>query len=528
MTSDCRINNIYNQIAMESQRNPLIGGLSYSIKKASDIIRGPYVRGQAMFSAVSDLIRSANSEVLICFYKFQNDSDSGLAIIQAICDLKVKAEQEGRKIKVKIALNNKKGFSSYVSGNGRRSPIDLQRLLSLNSEHFDVQVANHKHYGFNSSHSKLVVCDGKSAAVMTGDPSFANGFNDAENWVDFATVCHDAALVSGCRRQFVNLWNTDNVHLKHRGKKEKLVNPKYQSGDNPAQMKKALFFSKNPAASPFIKHRAPYKTALLSLLNDAHSSVKIMLNNINDREILNALLRCAARGVHVELLVGRYHGESAEKLPFAGGTNLDSVNYLLANSCASMRNHLDIRWACHPDGTLVQNVAANTVHGKAAIVDESHVLTGSSLMDKQSSRSGESDVLFKSKSLARQFMNEAFTPSFSIARTVNLLPENRPLTRSRIRQLLAVAATPESLTEVVRAYIYRREYEDDNLGFRSFLSLFIDQSKYGRKVKIDDAKLLLQSLDNPNVETSPLATDGLLGEIAAKVETVIRKIRTAP
>ncbi|MBL7481181.1 phospholipase D-like domain-containing protein [Legionella bononiensis] len=522
------VSKIYELLRREKARdNPLVGEFSYSTKKTSEIVSGPYVRGNAMFSNISELIKSANSEVFLCFYKFQNDSVAGLKILDALADLKAKADREQRPIKVKIIINKKTGLSSLIQGDGRKSPIDTPYLLQLNSEHFEVQVGFHEHKAFNSSHSKLVLCDGKDAAILTGDPTFANSMDDKQNWVEVATVCKDAGLVSGFRSQFVSLWNNDTVRLGHSGKKEKLVHAhperNDQQNDQKNDRKRSLLLSKTPSASPFIRHRSPYKSALLTLLDSSKSSVKIMVNNLNDKDILNALLRCAKRGVQVELLLGRYHGESAEKLPFAGGTNVDSINYLLSKATTSeVREKLSLRWACQPDGTLVQNMSENSIHAKVVIVDESHVLTGSSLMDKQSSRSGESDILFKSKKLARQYINEAFDPIFSIARDAHSHNIQKPLTRQEINANLRKASTKEELILVVKDYIYMREYEDNFTGFRQVYSFFSNQSKFDRKNKIEDAKTILHLLSDGTGEVSVIQTDGLLMEIYDKASSFIR------
>jgi len=512
---DSLIDIVFEKLQREKKNgNPLVGHYDFSTAEPTKVIEAPYFRAEKMFPRVSDLIKNAKQEVLLCFFKFQYESDGAKEIIEALKCLKHKADTEHRRVTVKFIINQKTGIAKYVRGDGRSSPINVKDLSALSSEFFDVQIAYHEHRLFNSTHAKMVVCDGKEAVFLTGDPTFKNAMDEkGPSWVEVATVCRSPAIAEGARRQFISLWNSDHVRLVSSGQKVPFALATAHAVSTSPAMKTILFLGKTPSASPRVTFTSPYKIALLHLLEFANKSVKILVNNINDRQILNKILSCTARGVSVELVMGRYHCEDLEKVPYAGGTNIDSVNYLLRHATSSQQKLLKLHWACEKDGDLVQNMAGDSVHAKVVIVDERVVLTGSSLMDKQSSRSGESDILFESKALAKEYTNTVFTPVYKQARPVQLSSKQLPLTREDIRLLVREANSIEQMKDILNAYIYMREYENKFTGLRSMVSLFCKQTAYDRASKIETAKKIL-SEEGPVV--LPIGREGLLGSIYAK------------
>jgi phosphatidylserine/phosphatidylglycerophosphate/cardiolipin synthase-like enzyme len=517
---------ICNRIEEEKNAgNDLIGVCSYSSDLPDAAIASPRLRGSEIFPAVADMIEAAESEVLISLYKFQNDSDGAQEILSALEKLAAKASRTGKRISVKIMINQKKGPASLVSGDSRSSPIDLRRLQELASANFDIQVTQHEHHFFGSSHSKMIICDGRHAAVLTGDPTFRNARNNRENWVEIGTFCNNKAIAQGMQRQFANLWNGSNVVAFPQSPREKSLLRYRQAKKDKCPHKKIVFLGKNAINRPYTSYHSPYKIALLTLLKNARYNVRIMANNINDPDILKAILHCAARGVKVDIAVGRYHGEPTLALPGAGGTNVDSINYLLSTAKPHQLANLNVKWACDEQGFLVQAMAAGTVHGKLVIVDEIYVLTGSSPLDRQASRSAEGDMLFESTALANQYYQRAFSPIFNHARRA-ILPSVEKH-RDHVRALLKNANGLEDIQEILRLYITVRESEKNYKLARSITTIFKSQHAFSRSNKIQDARNFLNCIEeNQIAQETLLRNDGLLGEIFRKYKNIIQSQST--
>ncbi len=508
---------IFTEIQDEKHRgNDLIGSCGFTTDPTDLAIQGPFVRGTEIFPKVANMIKSAESEVFLSLYKFQNDSYGGQEILAALEHLAIKATQKRQRISVKIMINHKRGPAALVSGDGRNSLIDMQRIQHLAGPLFDIQVTHHEHYFFNSNHSKALICDGQVAAVFTGDPTFKNSKDNNDNWVEAGTVCNNRNIAQGARNQFANTWNGTNVvaldksnaktNIAVQDEKVIIANPEGKS-------KTILFLGKTAISRPDTSNHSPNKIALLALLRNAKNNVCMMVNNLNDREILDALVACAQRGIKVSLVLGRYHGESAEALPGAGGTNITSVNYLLTTVSHLGKDNLDLRWLADDKGYLVQNMAAGTVHAKMTIVDESFVLTGSSPMDQQALRSTESDMLFESRPLATKYYQYVFAPVFDKSRTAKLSnAENN--TRERILYLLKYAKKPSDFEFILKMYIAIRENEEKFTGFRSVAHFFSSQDTLSRDKKILDARNFLAEVRDAKAATLTVQrTDGLLAVI---------------
>ncbi len=513
---------LLNEILLELNRekskgNTLIGSCGYSFDKPSFILDGPFVKAQQIFPKVKDLIEETEHELLIALYKFQADSDGAKQILAGLENLKKKAEKFRNKITVRILINKKVGLASLVRGDGRVSSLNLELPFLQSNKFFNIQIANHEHTLFDSSHSKMFISDNKEVVVLTGDPTFRNTM-DERAWVEVGTLCRSPGIATDARKNFTALWNKSNVKLISKSqKKSDLTDVDCSVASLKESDKTILFLGKNPNKNPLVKLASPYKISLLKLLNAAKKSVQIMVNNINDPDILSAIVACANKGIKVQLIVGRYHGESAESLPFAGGTNKNSIAQLIRKVLPGKKKNLDLRWACNAKGRLVQNMCEETIHAKVAIIDGEYVITGSSLMDRQSLRSGESDFLFQSTELAKKYQSEAFYPTFNQGRSVDI----KPLSRKEVVEFLKNAKFLPQVLKVLGDYILMREYEDEFHGVGFFQRKINRFADFRRDKKISDAEFLLSFLQgkvdkedfNKEITHKKGLYNGLLGKI---------------
>lgn len=524
---------IHRQLTLEKQNgNPLIGEIAFTtLPPGQTSLSECYVKAHEIFPAAKALIESAvslesgsESEVLISLYKIQGNSYGAKQILEALTTLKNKAEQQRKNITVKIVLNNKIGLASLVKGGGRKSSLSVENLLALNSfSNFHIEIAHHNHPHFGSNHAKTIIVDGNGTMFLSGDPTLRNEESPEKSWLETGVICTNGEISQSARQHFVAMWNSDRVVAIDGSTKTQLqAKPASQAtssldieNDNDNEnSEKLLFLGKNRYCGPCPSDFSPYKAAFIKLLDAAKKSINIVVNNINDPDILKKFIECAKRDVKINLVVGRYHGETAESLPFGGGTNLDSLNYILKNTPPSFHKNLNLRWALSNEtGHLVQNMEDKTIHAKMLIVDKRYILTGSSLLDKQSLRSRETDLLIDSKNKADEFNKKLFAPLLKEDRSRHISVKNLR-TRGEIKECIIMAQSLTELQYALNQYIFLREYEGAYTSTtRHVISFFSDQKHRQRASKISAAIALKESLSAPNhsqVQDHQAFHDGLL------------------
>ena len=89
---------LYEKLKQEKRNNPLIDEIIGLHENVENIVSAPKVSAGEMFPTVADMIRRVDSELLICLYKFQDDSYGGQEILKAINDLKLRADKEKKRL----------------------------------------------------------------------------------------------------------------------------------------------------------------------------------------------------------------------------------------------------------------------------------------------------------------------------------------------------------------------------------------------------------------------------------------------
>lgn len=445
--------------------NYLVGPHALSVGTDLFPERGPDFDAPCIFPALGKAIRDATQEVLLNFYTFDPESDGAKDLLEGLRALVGKAKVSSASISVKILVNQRSGFPRLALGGDTDWQARLISEFQSLGASVQIELRVYPHAYIAALHSKQAVIDGKKVVILTGDPKAANNYRSGPMiHHEIATELYSLDLARAAQAYFEELWtrgtpiypvsiatpagdavrsvtseerasasdmesvNGPSVGIPATFDEGKLLVTSIEDGIpekksdlmvTALEEEGALYLSKPPCeAARFLDKQAPYLIAALALLKRAESSVMVMMSNLNNLEVITALVGCLKRGVLVQLVLGRYHCEFRESVPGAGGTNEWAVGEILRQvkeECTPEQlKQLDIRWACDEQGRLVlSGRQPGTIHCKDIIVDEKFVLTGSTLADRQSlERNAETDVLICSTRQAayhRQFFNQLFS-----------------------------------------------------------------------------------------------------------------------
>jgi hypothetical protein len=497
--------------------NDLIGICYFTTKPAEEVIEGPFVRAIDVFSRLKQLIEDTEKELLICLHQFQSESPGAKDILDGIHHLKSKADKEHKTISVYIIINHQTPSKYFSEDQPQKSVTDEMNLVALNSDYFKIQFAYHKSVLFGSTHARLVARDNLEVAILTGDPT--NSSTDGENaCIEVATLCKDSHLCEGIRNHFDKLWKDATDKTLSTVENTNLF---LQTHSAPANV---VYLGKNPITRPYTNYHSPYKIALLVLLNQAKKNANVMISHLNDPDILNALLQCINRGVTVCLIVEPYRGQTAGSLPFAGQSNMESVQFLLKKISPTHRGHLNLHHDFKED-QLTSSIRDETIYANIVIVDNSYVLTGSSFMDKQSLRSGESDVLFLSSKLAKEYQGKIFEPLFNKKHLANNINVSQMISREQIKSLTESASSIMDITHILNLFIMWREQEKETHKSYGQFSHLWKETCLTREEKILAAKELLAvvmgQIPQHTLENYHYHNEGLLKDIYRTYQRIL-------
>lgn len=400
---------------------------NWQILKASSangIVHEPMLMGKEIIPNTQKLIQEANEEVLLIGFQMHANCDASEALITALEILNQKAQQENRKIRVRILINSMEGLASKLF---KTNAPSKEQFKNAHFENLDFQYCEHPHMAFGSYHSKLVVIDGKRAIIPSGD--FKNDKNykkreGCEGQIDISTTI-EGGIVSHIREDFIDAWRSLRTQPLDG---EKLVIPdvlEKNSSELPNNLDLGhddindvpmLYLSK-AANGYFIKRSqlSPTILALIKAINMAESSIKIMTPNFNIPEVMCALSNATTRGVTVELIMSKARNGKRENAIFMGGDNEIGVKNLfttMRNNARSDLSKLHVRWNIDRESFL-DAPDQSSVHAKMVCIDEQLLLTGSSVLDQFGAYyPREADIFIESKQAAEQYINKIFNPVF--------------------------------------------------------------------------------------------------------------------
>lgn len=357
---------------------------------------------EEMHKISGEIIRNANKEVLLEFYKFIPESDGGKAIHSALKDLKVKAETQKIKINAYMLVNTRGVIAETVYK--ANTPITLEGLE--NSDYFNFTFTPHPTYAVGSLHQKMIVADAETAIIRGGDPDMMNNLEQRR--------IETAALISGpiaslMRQDYNDVWFAYcNENLPEM--------PPVDEAQSDDDLVPCIFLSKQgngyPISYTHYYSQSPYKIALLQAISDAKTSIHIMTSNLNDSEILSSLAEACNRGISIKIITGKHHNDSRELL--WGGTNFTSLANLTKKIEIECLKNLDIRWATNSDGDIVKDEGKYTLHAKYVCIDDELIFIGSSPLDKQAMYySREADIVFQDEKTAKLFEKKLFNDNFN-------------------------------------------------------------------------------------------------------------------
>jgi phosphatidylserine/phosphatidylglycerophosphate/cardiolipin synthase-like enzyme len=368
------------------------------------------------FPKIKEAIIGAESEVLINSCIIDAGSEGEQLLLEALGELSDKAVKQGKKIRVRILINRRKGIASYFKSNPKNNALrkkDFSEFPGL-----DIQYVEHRHKAFGSYNSKEFIIDSKVAILVSGDlTSVHNASKDKQSWIDIATVVQGSQLVQAMRKNFVQAWES-KATKPLAGKKVTFSDQPLElpgaAQEKPAQIN-ALYFAKKANGNIFSQESlSPYAIAVITALNEAEDSIEIVTPNLNSKEIILALAAANARGVTIKIVIGKYHNDSSENKPLIGGNNREGINTLLAEINKRGNEHpnkLNIHWAAK-DNTLIPEGSRQSLHAKLIIVDDV-VFTGSSVPDRQSvHHSREGDICIQSQKIANDYREKIFNPIY--------------------------------------------------------------------------------------------------------------------
>ncbi|MBX3708480.1 MAG: phosphatidylserine/phosphatidylglycerophosphate/cardiolipin synthase family protein [Gammaproteobacteria bacterium] len=395
-----KIDHLYESL-MATENKKLFGYISSVHSLASPPV--PLTTAE-MHKESGEMIRNANHEVLLEFYKFSIDSDGGREIFQALFDLKQKAEAKRKEINVYLLVNSRGIIAQYLYK--KNNPLSIEGLA--NSEYFKINITPHVTKAFGTLNTKLIVVDSNIAMIRSGDPEASN--NIAENQFETAAII-SGPIVSIMRSDFIDLWKS----YTHEQIGELSPSETTNLTEEDHRSIPCLFISKRENGNPFsIFYNgcdAPYKISLLKAINDATLSIDIMTPNLNDSHICLALAKACMRNVSVNIVMGKYHNHATEA--YWGGTNFKSIANIVRQIDKAYQSNLSVRWATNLHGHLVDNCATHTIHAKYVCIDKCLVLTGSSPIDYQSMNySREADIIFEDHDTAKKFDAKFFSHKF--------------------------------------------------------------------------------------------------------------------
>lgn len=378
----------------------------------------PKLCGKEIYPRLKTLVENANTEILLMGYKLDGGSDGETDLLEALKNLSEKAKQKGTVIRVRILINQRKGFSGIIKPDGP-STSPLRNGLQL--DNIDLEYAEHQHYAFGSFHSKMVVVDSQAAMLMSCDLMKQNNYKDGKSrWTDMASILHGESLVSHIRKDFIQAWNSDHAFAVS-GKKSTI--PEEIQIHAPAHLPEktitvqAMFLSKKANGALHTRqHMSPYTLGVIEAIKQAKSSISITTPNLNESAVLDALADANQRGVNIYIALDKYKNNDAEALPFAGGTNQQGIEklYKKINKRGNLHpDKLHIRWTTNEKGQIIALRHDQEMHARMVCVDDI-VFIGSSVLDKQSVyHSRECDVVMQSPEAAELYLDTIFRPIFA-------------------------------------------------------------------------------------------------------------------
>lgn len=400
----------------KANNNPLI--LQNDI--SAGYVGVPKLRFVEIAPHIMQAISEAEEEVLLIGYKLEGGSDGDIDLINAFVKLNQKAKNKNKTIRVRMLVNHVGGFAGLLINE------NASKLRQMQFSNLDFQYAEHSHFGLGSYHQKQVNIDGHTVILMSGDFYKANNYkNNFHGWIELASTFYGTEIAAHVRNGFMAAWNSKQTRAIN-DKKQPL--PIFETQKNhamPNDDKVPLIYLHKKANGHMFKREylSPHAIAVTTAIENAKQSINIMMPNINEPAILHALADAYARGLKINIVIGKYHNDLAESLPYMGGTNQQALQTLLTlieKKGIEDFSRLNLRYSTNDKGEIEKHHGQQTLHAKLIIIDDLSIV-GSSVLDKQSTlHSQEGDICIQSDNVAAMYLNTIFYPIFNLGKNAFL------------------------------------------------------------------------------------------------------------
>lgn len=157
--------------------------------------------------------------------------------------------------------------------------------------------------------------------------------------------------------------------------------------------------------------KSQQRNGILSALNNAEVSIKILGANLNGKEVTDSLINAIKRGVKVEILLPSSMLDELSSLD----EKSNHQTYYYLNKTAkelNVQNNLDLRWQGTSDGHLARDGTGGKTHVKYMNIDGISII-GSMNLDIQSWKySGELSMVIKDRQLNEHIDKSIFQDEF--------------------------------------------------------------------------------------------------------------------
>ena len=394
--------------------------------------REALVQGPRIFAKMSDLIASAEREVLIQNWRWDTKARGHATVMEGLRRLSQNRRlmaPNGPPVEVKL-LVNVRAFED---------PKMLEKLgaeiekLELDPRLVRVQLGGHNHFGLGALHSKVTIVDGRSA-VATGANVQSNHDTFDDNY-DLGFTLH-GDVAGSMRAEFADAWSRSDRWVC--GGRGSLVLDVFGTGMGPCWKRAErmdplplsylvptpslvracvpmMVVTRGAAQSPFANDdHNPQNQAFLAAIRGARTNIRILTPNINDEAVKDALAAAIARGVTIQLVTGKGYQDSGENIPTRGGSNHRAFASILekarALGAADPCSRFQPRWYVREPGRapVVGNVA-HSIHAKYLSVDGALAIVGSANLDEQSfNNSREVNIVVDDASTTRAWDRQVF------------------------------------------------------------------------------------------------------------------------
>lgn len=463
-----------------------------------------------IWGELARLVPSAKSEIGVQTFAWETNSAPAKAFLDSLNVL-----QDTRKAqKAKTPVNVRLMIDTMPTGmNGNLKPDELRAELQseiakrgLDPRYVNVSIGLYEHSMLGSQHAKSVYIDNRVSLITGSNMNSADDFKDGEHDAGFLyggeaavaarTDFDQAWAKSTVSEQSFGSWVTNDAGqappVKHDFSQlpkwtDAVKDPKDDIDRLLATMKPQVpmaYVSRAPNDHVLATTQKPRDTlnrAVISMINNATTSYKFASANLNEPEIVEALVSAAFRGVKVQGLATRGYEDISEGL--GAGTNASVVRGMYERlqrgftaahksegvpeakarelGAADAKKFFDFRWSRYDASSPAADIghAPHSSHVKYASADERMAYNGSLNFDSQSwERSREIGVLVGDEQTVQQWNQQLFDKDFaravpvgapdgldatsaeSLARSARLVPDGTPADADLLKAMVGIKA----------------------------------------------------------------------------------------